>query len=159
MIGPVGGGGVYSLTPVQRGTRVTPVSTQNRFLPLDSDGRGHKTEITLADFGVKPKLPRRGRSGRPATCGPVVDSKAVLIISEQGVPPRVPGAPTGSDASAPWTSRVVPSYVSVVTAYTPASQAAIIRLLRPRLLIIHKIAVGKRKAVAFKYGLKCILSH
>ena len=64
--GPVGAGGVYSLTPVLRGTRVNSVSTQNRFLPLDSEGRGHKTEITMADFGVKPKKPKRGRSGRPA---------------------------------------------------------------------------------------------
>ena len=53
-------GGVRFLAPVLRGTRVTPVSIENCFLPVDSEGRGHKSEITLADFGMTPKKPRRG---------------------------------------------------------------------------------------------------
>ena len=46
LTGPVGAGGVYSLT------RAALVPTQNRFLPLDSEGREHKREVTLADFSV-----------------------------------------------------------------------------------------------------------
>lgn len=54
-------------------------------------------------------------------------------------------------------------YITSQFAYHNFSTAGgIIRRLlprpRPRLLLIHKIAVGKREAVAFKYRLKSILS-
>ena len=56
MTGPIGG--VYSLAPA-------PVSTKNRFLPLDDQGRERRIGSTLADYVREPQ-PRRGTS-KPAT--------------------------------------------------------------------------------------------
>ena len=112
MSGPAAGF-VGSFAQVPR----APVATQNRFMPLDDQGREHSREVTLADYMIKPKKPRRGRTARPSTCASSGDSKAVLGIQEQGAIPRVPGAPTGSDASAAWTSR--PAISSTVTSASP----------------------------------------
>ena len=50
-------------------------------------------------------------------------------------------------------------YVTSQFAYHNFSTAGgIIRLLRPRLLLVNKIAVGKKEAVAFKYRLKSMPS-
>ena len=94
-----------------------PVATRNRFMPLDDQGREHSREVTLAGYMIEPKKPRRGRTARPSTCASSGDSKPVLGIQEQGALPRVPGAPTGSDASAAWTSREAIS--STVTSASP----------------------------------------
>ena len=37
------------------------VATANRFLPLDDQGCEHRREVTLEDYLMKPKKPRRGK--------------------------------------------------------------------------------------------------
>ena len=55
MSGPTTGG-FHSLAPVR-----APTETANRVLPLDDQGREHRREVTLADYVMNPKKPRRGK--------------------------------------------------------------------------------------------------
>ena len=57
MSGPTAGG-FHFLAPATK--------TANRFLPLDDQGPEHRSEVTLADYVINPKKPRRGK-GAPAS--------------------------------------------------------------------------------------------
>ena len=66
MSGPTAGG-FHSFAPARVPTKAEiPITTANRFLPLDDQGHEHRREVTLADCVMNPKKPRR-RKGAPAS--------------------------------------------------------------------------------------------
>ena len=61
MSGPTAGG-FQSFAPARVRTKTEiSVTTANRFFPLDDQGREHRREVTLADYVMNPKKPRRGK--------------------------------------------------------------------------------------------------
>ena len=97
-------GGVYALSPDPM-RRTSPVPLSNRYLPLDQYGQAHHQHVTLGDFAVTPKKPRRGKA-----------VFAALLASLE--------APAASDWRVVAACAPILPYVSAITAYTPASQAA-----------------------------------
>ena len=78
--------------PGWRGRRLLPVACGPR-AHVDSEGLEHKREVTLDDFGVKLKKPKRGR----AVKAPI---SVVLVVLEATEAADWRDEPPSSDASA-----------------------------------------------------------
>ena len=78
----------------------SPVATQNRFLPLDDQGRERRIGATLADFGVTPKKPRMGKrvfAATSASLSPLTLCTSFITSSHRSLSAPV----SNTDGSAP----------------------------------------------------------